>query len=168
MTPHAGPPTSALALVVVAALATWLGQIATTDAPHVRAIACARAVLLDDRLRCDDEAPRTLAELCSPDHPDASRSIEAGDRIDVARVCAGERAGHGRMVTADLRALSVPIDVNHAPIDELRSLPGIGPVLAERIVAGRPYERADDLDRVRGIGPKTLARLRPRLRVAPR
>jgi len=167
VTPRAGPPTTALALVLVAALATWLAQLATTDAPHVRAIACARAVLLDDRLRCDDEAPQTIADLCSPDHPDAHLSIAAGDRIDVARVCAGDSSGRGRMVTADLRALAVPIDVNHAPIDELRSLPGIGPVLAERIVAGRPYEGADDLDRVRGIGPKTLARLRPRLRVAP-
>jgi competence protein ComEA len=69
------------------------------------------------------------------------------------------------MSATDLRRLAVPIDVNHASRDELQSLPGIGPVLSERIVAGRPYESADDLDRVRGIGPATIERLRARLLV---
>jgi competence protein ComEA len=47
------------------------------------------------------------------------------------------------------------------------TLPGIGPVLAGRIVEDRtangPYRQAADLLRVKGIGPATLARLRPRL-----
>jgi competence protein ComEA len=43
-------------------------------------------------------------------------------------------------------------------------LPGIGPELAQRIVADRqargPFRRVEDLRRVRGIGPKTLERMR--------
>jgi competence protein ComEA len=165
VTPHACPPTTAAALLLVVALATWLNALGSGDAPHVTTVDCTRAVMLDDHLKCGDESPRDIATLCGPDHPLAARPIAAGDRIATARLCAGDVAARARMSTADLRTLAVPIDVNHAPLEELRSLPGIGPTLAERVVAGRPYASADDLDRVRGIGPKTIARLRSRLRI---
>jgi len=58
----------------------------------------------------------------------------------------------------------LPVNVNRASLGELDGLPGIGPVLAERIVAGRPYRRLTDLDRVKGIGPGKLAGLRGRVR----
>lgn len=57
-----------------------------------------------------------------------------------------------------------PINVNTAPADELQRLPGVGPVMAQAIVAARtakPFDTVDDLDRVKGIGPKTLDKLRP-------
>jgi len=58
------------------------------------------------------------------------------------------------------------VDVNSADWPELAQLPGIGEVLARRIVeertAGGPFRDLDDLqERVRGIGPATLERLRP-------
>lgn len=56
-----------------------------------------------------------------------------------------------------------PIDPNTATQQQLESLPTIGPVLAARIVEGRPYQGVEDLLRVRGIGPKTLATIKPRL-----
>jgi competence protein ComEA len=55
------------------------------------------------------------------------------------------------------------IDVNQASVSELRSLPGIGPKMADAIVAGRPFKSVDDLRRVRGIGVKRLEQLRPHL-----
>jgi len=55
------------------------------------------------------------------------------------------------------------IDVNAASPEALRLLPGIGPALAERIVAerrrGGPFRSLRDLQRVRGIGPRKAARL---------
>ena len=54
-----------------------------------------------------------------------------------------------------------PIDLNTASIEELRSVKGIGPVLAARIVSGRPYNSVDQLEEIRGIGPKTLEKIRP-------
>jgi competence protein ComEA len=57
-----------------------------------------------------------------------------------------------------------PINVNAASADELQRLPGVGPVMARNIIATRsakPFESVHDLDRVKGIGPKTLDRLRP-------
>ena len=56
------------------------------------------------------------------------------------------------------------VDVNRADESELDQLPGIGPVLAGRIVAERetngPFSGYLDLQRVRGIGPKTAEGLR--------
>lgn len=54
-----------------------------------------------------------------------------------------------------------PIDVNTATEAELMRLPKVGPVLAKAIVAARPFKSVDDLDRVTGVGKKTLDGLRP-------
>ena len=62
-----------------------------------------------------------------------------------------------------LAAWGAPVDVNGATVEELASLDGIGPKLAARIVAARPFRRVEEVARVRGIGQRRLARLRPRL-----
>jgi competence protein ComEA len=43
------------------------------------------------------------------------------------------------------------VDVNSASVETLETLPGIGPTLADRIVAGRPYKNADELANVKGL-----------------
>jgi len=53
------------------------------------------------------------------------------------------------------------IDVNTATEKELRSVPGIGPEMAARIIAARPFRSADDLKKVSGIGDKKYAQIRP-------
>lgn len=56
-----------------------------------------------------------------------------------------------------------PVDINRAGPAELVGLPGIGPVIAERVVAARrdrPFSSVEDLGRVQGIGPVTVERLR--------
>ena len=53
------------------------------------------------------------------------------------------------------------IDINTATEKELRTVPGIGPVMAARIIAARPFRSADDLKRVSGIGDKKYAKIRP-------
>lgn len=52
------------------------------------------------------------------------------------------------------------IDLNTATKKELESIPGIGPVLAERIMAGRPYRNIDELLKIKGIGKKNLSKIR--------
>lgn len=61
------------------------------------------------------------------------------------------------------------INLNTADALMLQQLPRIGPALAERMLTYRethgPFQSIDDVARVRGIGPKTLVRLRPLVRV---
>lgn len=63
------------------------------------------------------------------------------------------------------------VEVNSAPWQEWTLLPGVGETTAKRIVEHRDraggFGRIDDLRRVRGIGPKTLERLRPYLLLEP-
>ena len=37
------------------------------------------------------------------------------------------------------------VDLNSATVDQLKALPGIGDVYSKKIVAGRPYQRKDQL-----------------------
>ncbi len=61
-----------------------------------------------------------------------------------------------------------PVNVNRAGIRELVDLPGVGPVLARRIVEYRkrygPFKGPEDLLDVKGIGPKKLQKMKPYLR----
>jgi len=62
------------------------------------------------------------------------------------------------------------ININEASVDQLCTLPGIGRKKAEAIVALRerkPLTRVTQLLRVRGIGPRTVARLKPLVQVLP-
>ncbi len=58
-------------------------------------------------------------------------------------------------------------DVNKAALSELMSLPHIGPVLAQRIVDGRPFGSVQEMADVCGIGQKTLELVRPFIEVVP-
>ncbi|HEU0210094.1 MAG TPA: helix-hairpin-helix domain-containing protein [Candidatus Udaeobacter sp.] len=53
------------------------------------------------------------------------------------------------------------IEINTATEKELTTVPGIGHVMAARIIAARPFRSADDLKRVSGIGDKKYAQIRP-------
>ncbi len=70
---------------------------------------------------------------------------------------------------AEPLTMQFQIQVNQADWPEFTLLPGIGETLARRIVAYReqhgPFRSVDQLQSVKGIGPKTLRRIGPYLRV---
>ncbi|MBX3360540.1 MAG: helix-hairpin-helix domain-containing protein, partial [Phycisphaeraceae bacterium] len=61
------------------------------------------------------------------------------------------------------------VDLNRADLAQLELLPGVGPATAARIVAYREqiggFRTVDELSGVRGIGPRTMERLRERVMV---
>lgn len=71
----------------------------------------------------------------------------------------------GPMSASRRLAVGVALDPNTDTAAALATVPGLGMRLAERIVAARPYDTLEELERVRGIGPKKRAALSPWLRV---
>ena len=53
------------------------------------------------------------------------------------------------------------IDINTATEKELTTVPGIGHVMAARIIAARPFHSADDLKKVSGIADRKYTQIRP-------
>ena len=66
-------------------------------------------------------------------------------------------------------SVATPVNVNKANLEELESIQGIGPALAERIVAHReefgPFQSVDDLANVHGIGGIKLQKLKSQVSI---
>jgi DNA uptake protein ComE-like DNA-binding protein len=116
-----------------------------------------------------DARPQTSSALSSfiPEEKTRSRSVPEGSSTvgspipppiaSSTRVTQRETSKtHGKQNTALGK-----IDINTATEKELTTVPGIGHVMAARIIAARPFRSADDLERVSGIGDKKYARIRP-------
>jgi competence protein ComEA len=106
--------------------------------------------------------------------------LRRGEAAPSTRRTAAPRRGGGRKKRRPPPALAdatghadpeaqAPLDLNSATADDLAGLPGLGPELAERIVAYRevngPFGSVDELADVSGMTPARLDRLIDRLTV---
>ena len=62
-------------------------------------------------------------------------------------------------------ACEVSVNINAADVEDLKTLPGIGDVLAQRIVDYRNlhggFASVEELEDIKGIGEKTLVKVAP-------
>jgi len=111
-----------------------------------------------------------LADL---NHLNLARVVADGEQIVVPKPgeSVGGGAGAGGAATGSAGAGSGGglIDLNTADAAALDSLPGVGPVLAQRILDWRTehgrFSSVDELGEVSGIGDKILAQISPKVRV---
>jgi len=98
-------------------------------------------------------AERTAVNLAAP--------VADGQQVLVPR-----RGGGGVVAGSGgaAPAMSGPVSLSSATVEQLDELPGVGPVTAQKIVAYRQehgaFRSVDELDAVPGIGPARLADLR--------
>lgn len=94
-----------------------------------------------------------------------SAPVQSATRFDSVAE-SGEQSAPGAPRDTSLR-----LDLNRADVQDLDRLPGIGPVLAARIVEHRArhggFRSVDELRAVRGVGPRLIEKLRPQVRAGP-
>jgi competence protein ComEA len=85
------------------------------------------------------------------------------DLVSVGRI----PAGAARPAATAAASGGGLVNINTATVEQLvaAKIPGVGPAMAQKIVAGRPYTSVDDLLNVSGIGPAKFASIKPRVTV---
>jgi competence protein ComEA len=94
-----------------------------------------------------------------------STEREATQVVDLSSHSEPDQAGSTQTLAKVVRLReSVLVDLNRATADQLEALPGIGAVLAQRVIAFREsagrFRTVDDLRGVKGIGAKKFDRLK--------
>lgn len=91
-------------------------------------------------------------------------SISGGNGTGVAAGAPGSTVTGAQRGAASSPSGAAPVDLNTASLEQLQTLPRVGPVLAQRIVDFRTshgaFRSVDELEQVPGIGPSTMADLR--------
>ncbi len=113
-------------------------------------------------------APPTLGEVrrragASGTGPDQDKLIPSGSRVEITEDGSYQVT---RLAGAQLLVLGLPIDLNRATAQDLDAIPGIGPVLAQRIVDYRqahgPFKKVEELEeKVLGVGPQKMQDIKP-------
>jgi competence protein ComEA len=156
--------------VLLGPASTGFAQATKTVAPQTKAKAkAAEPAKAKDPIDLNSATAEELATLPGIGEVSARKIIDSRPHKAVADlVKAGISASEVEKITplVVVRPLPPAVDINEDPADKLETLPGIGPAMAKAIVAGRPYAKYEDLEKVKGLGPKKIDELKGRLSFA--
>jgi competence protein ComEA len=86
--------------------------------------------------------------------------VQDGEKVQVPDRDDPVAVGGAASVTGSAAPGAALVDLNRATAEQLDTLPGVGPVTANKIIAGRPYAAIDDLTAKKVVGEATLAKIR--------
>jgi competence protein ComEA len=76
-----------------------------------------------------------------------------------------------KAATAATATAAAPVNLNTATAEQLATIPGVGPKMAERIIDYRQknggFKKVEDLMNVSGVGEKSFLKMKPLITVAP-
>jgi len=180
----------ALVAIMVVAIGAWLNRphdsVQTTTltpgvvVPAPRASASASIPDISTTVVVDVEGDVHRPGLYTlPANSRIAQAIEAAGgvskKVPVGSVNLAEHVTDGQLIVVGATATAggvkadVAVNLNVATAGDLDALPGVGPVLAARIISWRTehtsFHSIDELQEVPGIGPKVFANLKPLVRV---
>ena len=98
---------------------------------------------------------------------DSLQQVLAGDSLVPVRETVAQNLPQPAEGHSAEPAAATTVNINNAGIDQLTTLPGIGPKIAARIIEYRTrtgkFQLPGDLMNVKGIGPKTYSKLQHRI-----
>ena len=85
------------------------------------------------------------------------------NNVNIVSKIDSNNAARPKKERKNVKKVNLPVHINSASVEELCALNGVGPKLAEKILATRnalgPFKTGEDLQKVPGIGKKKLEKL---------
>jgi competence protein ComEA len=94
-----------------------------------------------------------------------------GIAVSAAAASAQNKATTPKAAATATATATVPVNLNTATAEQLATIPGVGPRMAERIVDYRQknggFKKVEDLMNVSGVGEKSFLKMKPLITVTP-
>ena len=94
-----------------------------------------------------------------------------GIAVSAAATSAQSKSTTQKAATGATATAAAPVNLNTATAEQLATIPGVGPKMAERIIDYRQknggFKKVEDLMNVSGVGEKSFLKLKPLVSVPP-